>query len=256
VTTPQLVLAQRTDAIQDRQADDGVVYLAPRPAFPGARGHDPADVSLAVDTLPDRFGFDPAREAEWRDLLAALRRAVDTELSPRQRQVFVAIVVNAVPLDALAVEFSSSRSATYKIMFDARRKLRAALAANGYTSNDTAGPLMNGRSELDRFLRTAPRDVGRAQAMEMLHVYAELVAAGEPTGQRTPASPRTCKHAVRAAKTSRRCWLPCAMRHADRARGERRRHGTVVIPSRSPDAIGVSVVAAGHTGARVPGSHR
>ena len=34
------------------------------------------------DRLPDRFGFEPARVAEWRDLVAALRRAVDTELSP------------------------------------------------------------------------------------------------------------------------------------------------------------------------------
>jgi RNA polymerase sigma-70 factor (ECF subfamily) len=91
------------------------------------------------DKLPDRFGFEPAREAEWRDLLAALRRAVDTELSPRQRQVFVAIVVNAVPLDALAIELSSNRNAIYKMMFDARRKLRAALAANGYMGHDTAG---------------------------------------------------------------------------------------------------------------------
>jgi hypothetical protein len=183
VTTPQLEPAQRTDAIQDRQADDGVVYLAPRPAFtPELTATIQQARAWRFDTLPDRFGFDPAREAEWRDLLAALRRAVDTQLSPRQRQVFVAIVVNAVPLDALAVELSSSRSATDKIMFDARRKLRAALAANRYISHDTAGPLMNGRSELDRFLRTAPRDVGSAQAMEMLHVYAELVAAGEPTG--------------------------------------------------------------------------
>ena len=91
------------------------------------------------DKLPDRFGFEPAREAEWRDLLAALRRAVDTELSPRQRQVFVAIMVNAVPLDALAIELSSNRNAIYKMMFDARRKLRAALAANGYMDHDTAG---------------------------------------------------------------------------------------------------------------------
>src|SRR5690242_12935560 len=45
------------------------------------------------DRLPDRFGLDPAREAEWRDLAAALRRAVDEELTPRQRQVFVAIVL-------------------------------------------------------------------------------------------------------------------------------------------------------------------
>jgi RNA polymerase sigma-70 factor, ECF subfamily len=91
------------------------------------------------DRLPDRFGFEPARQAEWRDLLAALRRAVDTELTPRQRQVFVAIVLNDVPLETLVAELGSSRGAIYKMMFDARRKLRAALAANGYMGHDTAG---------------------------------------------------------------------------------------------------------------------
>src|SRR5690242_21658855 len=88
------------------------------------------------DRLPARFGFDPAQEAEWRDLLAALRRAVDEELTARQRRVFVAIVVNGVPLDALVLELGSSRNAIYKVLFDARRKLRAALAANGYISED------------------------------------------------------------------------------------------------------------------------
>jgi hypothetical protein len=43
---------------------------------------------------------------------------------------------------------------------------------------------MNGRPALDRFLRTDPRDVGCAEAMEMLHVYAEVVASGEPAEQR------------------------------------------------------------------------
>ncbi len=45
---------------------------------------------------------------------------------------------------------------------------------------------MNGWSALDRFLRTDPRDVGCDQAMEMLHVYAELVAVGEPAEQLYP----------------------------------------------------------------------
>jgi hypothetical protein len=45
---------------------------------------------------------------------------------------------------------------------------------------------VNGYSGLDRFLRTDPRDVGCAEAMEMLHVYAELVAADEPAEQRYP----------------------------------------------------------------------
>src|SRR5580700_3542525 len=81
----------------------------------------------------------PARESEWRDLLAALRRAVDTELTARQREVFVAIVVNDVPLDALAARLDSNRNALYKMMFDARRKLRVALAANGYLDDDDPG---------------------------------------------------------------------------------------------------------------------
>jgi RNA polymerase sigma-70 factor (ECF subfamily) len=90
------------------------------------------------DRLPGRFGFDPAQEAECRDLLAALRRAVDTKLTPRQRAVFVAIVLNGVPLDALVIELASSRNAIYKVLFDARRKLRAALDANGYAAHDTS----------------------------------------------------------------------------------------------------------------------
>ena len=100
------------------------------------------DVSLDAedwDRLPGRFGFEPAQESGWRDLLAALRRAVDTELTPRQREVFVALVLNGIPLDALAVRLGSNRNAIYKMMFDARRKLRAALAANGYTDDDDSG---------------------------------------------------------------------------------------------------------------------
>jgi RNA polymerase sigma-70 factor, ECF subfamily len=104
-----------------------------------------ARVNPVADATSAPAGRLDAESAEWlgalagRDLLAALRRAVDTELSPRQRQVFVAIVVHAVPLDALVIELGSSRGAIYKALFDARRKLRAALQANGYLGQDTAG---------------------------------------------------------------------------------------------------------------------
>jgi RNA polymerase sigma-70 factor, ECF subfamily len=88
------------------------------------------------DRVPARFGMDPAHQAEWGDLFAALRRAVDTELTARQREIFVAIVLNDVPLDTLVIHLGSSRNALYKMLFDARRKLRAALAANGYLPGD------------------------------------------------------------------------------------------------------------------------
>jgi hypothetical protein len=45
---------------------------------------------------------------------------------------------------------------------------------------------MNNGQALDRFLHTDPRDVGCAEAMEMLHVYADLVAQDAPASERYP----------------------------------------------------------------------
>jgi hypothetical protein len=45
---------------------------------------------------------------------------------------------------------------------------------------------MNAWTALDRFLRTDPRDVGCGEAMELLHVYAELAAADASAAQRYP----------------------------------------------------------------------
>jgi RNA polymerase sigma-70 factor (ECF subfamily) len=88
------------------------------------------------DRLPDRFGLDPARIAEWRDVVVALRHAIDDELTEHQRRIFVAIVLDGTPLDALVIELDSSRNAIYKTLFDARRKLRASLVTNGYLDDD------------------------------------------------------------------------------------------------------------------------
>lgn len=84
------------------------------------------------ERLPAVFGFDPAEQSHWRELLDALRHAVEQDLTQRQRRVFVSIVLNGVPLDALVIELDTNRNAIYKTLFDARGKLRTALAAKGY----------------------------------------------------------------------------------------------------------------------------
>jgi hypothetical protein len=43
---------------------------------------------------------------------------------------------------------------------------------------------MNGLAALDRFLLTDPRDVGCAEAMDLLHVYAEVAAVDAPAAER------------------------------------------------------------------------
>ncbi len=100
-----------------------------------AGGTGRPDVRMDVErwaTLPDRFGLSPESAAQSADLLREVRRVVTEELTDRQRQVFVALVVDAVPLDALVHQLGSNRNAIYKTMFDARRKIRQTLVANGY----------------------------------------------------------------------------------------------------------------------------
>jgi hypothetical protein len=41
-------------------------------------------------------------------------------------------------------------------------------------------------ADLDRFLQTDPRDVGCDRAMELLHVYVEMVAADAGAAERYP----------------------------------------------------------------------
>jgi RNA polymerase sigma-70 factor (ECF subfamily) len=52
-------------------------------------------------------------------VLAEVRR-VDDELTVHQRRVFVAIVVDGIPADALATRLGLQRNAIYKVIFDAR----------------------------------------------------------------------------------------------------------------------------------------
>jgi RNA polymerase sigma-70 factor, ECF subfamily len=84
------------------------------------------------DRLPDSFSRGPDAQSLHAELFAALRRAIDEDLTALQRRVFVAIALNEVPMDAFARELGANRNAVYKTLFDARRKLRASLHAAGH----------------------------------------------------------------------------------------------------------------------------
>jgi RNA polymerase sigma-70 factor, ECF subfamily len=67
----------------------------------------------------------PDERVEQLELLNELRLAVDGLLTERQREVFVAVALNGVPIDVVAERLSTTRGAVYKTLHDARRKLRA-----------------------------------------------------------------------------------------------------------------------------------
>ncbi len=72
----------------------------------------------------------PEGSAEQQELVAAVRAGI-AELTPHQRRVLVALAVNGVPIDVLAERLGTTRGALYKTLHDARRNLRAFVAARG-----------------------------------------------------------------------------------------------------------------------------
>jgi RNA polymerase sigma-70 factor, ECF subfamily len=81
----------------------------------------------------------PDLYAEGADLAAAVREAIDRALTPHQRRIALALLVDEVPIDVLAERLGTNRNALYKTLHDARGRLRAELAAQGYLPS-THGP--------------------------------------------------------------------------------------------------------------------
>ena len=81
-------------------------------------------------TLAD-WRADAEADVDTAELLGAVGEAIRTVLTPRQREVLLALALNDVPIDVLAHRTGTTRGALYKTLHDARRKLRAHLAAAG-----------------------------------------------------------------------------------------------------------------------------
>jgi RNA polymerase sigma-70 factor (ECF subfamily) len=74
----------------------------------------------------------PAEDVQNAELMRAIAGAIERDLSPNQREILVAIAFDGVPIDVLAERRSTTRGALYKSLHDARRKLRARLAEQGF----------------------------------------------------------------------------------------------------------------------------
>src|SRR5690606_9018664 len=99
---------------------------------------------LEVPVEPEQWGTlasperSPSGTAESHELLSSISAAIESELSPRQRQVLVAVAIEGVPIDVLAERLDTTRGALYKTIHDARRKLRSHLVATGLRLPDDA----------------------------------------------------------------------------------------------------------------------
>jgi RNA polymerase sigma-70 factor, ECF subfamily len=78
----------------------------------------------------------PERRLQQREAWAVLTRLIDTELTQRQRTVLIAHAFQEMPLDLVAEWLGTNRNSLYKLIHDARKRLKQALLAQGITRKD------------------------------------------------------------------------------------------------------------------------
>jgi RNA polymerase sigma-70 factor (ECF subfamily) len=71
----------------------------------------------------------PALKAE---VITAIEEIIRKELTERQRQVLKLIAFDQVPMDVVVERLGSNRNAVYKLLHDARLKVKRQLRARGY----------------------------------------------------------------------------------------------------------------------------
>jgi RNA polymerase sigma-70 factor (ECF subfamily) len=93
--------------------------------------------SREIPAAPEQWDFvidpgaGPEQVSQGTELVAAVRTAIATRLTPHQREVILAIIAQEVPIDVLAERLGTNRGALYKTLHDARAALRKALVQAG-----------------------------------------------------------------------------------------------------------------------------
>ena len=78
----------------------------------------------------------PERQVTQHTLLALVQRMIDEELTDRQRQAMQAIMIHGMNLQEVARRMDTNRNALYKLLHDARKRLKVRLLAQGLSPQE------------------------------------------------------------------------------------------------------------------------
>jgi RNA polymerase sigma-70 factor (ECF subfamily) len=98
-----------------------------------APNREPADTQLTPEEL-----------ALQNTVLQELRRMVDEELTDRQREAVVAVLLEEMPVSEVARRMGTNQNALYKLLHDARRKLKKQMEAVGFSPQEVLAAFEEG----------------------------------------------------------------------------------------------------------------
>ncbi len=99
--------------------------------------------NVSLDDLIDRYEGDftpsiltdpepsPEQQLTQQTLLGMVKRLISEELTERQRRAMLAVVFAGMSTDEVARRMGTNRNALYKLMHDARQRLRRRMMAEG-----------------------------------------------------------------------------------------------------------------------------
>lgn len=120
--------------------------IAVRVAFTELRRQRWKDISLE-DLLPEEsLDFtpsiladpspDPEKKAIQVMIAEMVGEMIETDLTDRQRQAMMAVMVGGMPLEEVAERMDTNRNALYKLIHDARKRMQKSLQERGMTPQE------------------------------------------------------------------------------------------------------------------------
>jgi RNA polymerase sigma-70 factor (ECF subfamily) len=78
----------------------------------------------------------PETSAERKDMITRVRRILEEELTPKQREALILLGLQDIPMEEAARRMKTNRNALYKLLHDARLRLKKRLALEELTPQD------------------------------------------------------------------------------------------------------------------------
>ncbi len=85
----------------------------------------------------------PEISAERQDMLERIRRILDEELTQKQRQALIYLGIQDMPMEEAARRMKTNRNALYKLLHDARLRLKRRMALEGLDPQDVLSAFEN-----------------------------------------------------------------------------------------------------------------
>ncbi len=93
----------------------------------------------------DENAANPELQARRQEIWSAVRDVIDHDLTPRQREILTAIALEDVPMDVVTQRLGTNRNAVYKMLHDARSKLRKSLEERGFSVSEIMDAFQTGQ---------------------------------------------------------------------------------------------------------------